>query len=156
MRVLTVRQPWAWALIHAGKTVENRVRNVAGDYRGPLAIHAGLTVERETVMPLDAIAIADRRPATYPTGAIIGVVDLVGVHVCKSHSGEMDMPVCFDSGTPYAVTCSPWAEFTPGAVTHHLVLANPRPLSEPLPFRGALYLQYPSAEVTAEMMRRIA
>ena len=30
MRVLTVRQPWAWAIIHGGKDVENRVRNLAG------------------------------------------------------------------------------------------------------------------------------
>lgn len=33
MRILTVRQPWAWAIIHGGKDVENRTRNVAGDYR---------------------------------------------------------------------------------------------------------------------------
>lgn len=25
MRALTIRQPWAWAVIHAGKTVENRI-----------------------------------------------------------------------------------------------------------------------------------
>lgn len=42
MRILTVRQPWAWAIIHGGKDVENRVRNIAGDYRGPIAIHVGL------------------------------------------------------------------------------------------------------------------
>lgn len=40
MRALTIRQPWAWAVIHAGKTVENRSRNIAGDYRGLVAIHA--------------------------------------------------------------------------------------------------------------------
>ena len=40
MRILTVRQPWAWAIIHGGKDVENRVRNIAGDYHGPIAIHA--------------------------------------------------------------------------------------------------------------------
>ena len=39
MRVLTVRQPWAWAIIHGGKDVENRTRNLAGAYRGPVAIH---------------------------------------------------------------------------------------------------------------------
>jgi hypothetical protein len=39
MRALSVRQPWAWALIHGGKDVENR--NWQTKYRGPLAIHAG-------------------------------------------------------------------------------------------------------------------
>jgi hypothetical protein len=42
LRVLTVRQPWAWSLIEGGKDVENRSRNIAGSYRGPVAIHAGL------------------------------------------------------------------------------------------------------------------
>lgn len=30
LRVLTVRQPWAWSLIEGGKDVENRSRNIAG------------------------------------------------------------------------------------------------------------------------------
>lgn len=42
MRILTVRQPWVWAIIHGGKDVENRVRNIAGSYRGPVAIHVAL------------------------------------------------------------------------------------------------------------------
>ena len=45
MRVLTVRQPWAWAIVHGGKDIENRTRNVAGAYRGPVAIHAGLAFD---------------------------------------------------------------------------------------------------------------
>jgi hypothetical protein len=40
---LSVRQPWAWAIIHAGKDIENRsapaVRNM-GYCRCPVAIHA--------------------------------------------------------------------------------------------------------------------
>ena len=42
LRVLTVRQPYAWAIIHGGKDIENRTRNIAGSYRGPVAIHAAL------------------------------------------------------------------------------------------------------------------
>jgi hypothetical protein len=30
MRALTVRQPWAWAIVHGGKDIENRTRNIAG------------------------------------------------------------------------------------------------------------------------------
>lgn len=26
MKALTVQQPWAWAIIHGGKTVENRTQ----------------------------------------------------------------------------------------------------------------------------------
>lgn len=128
MRILTVRQPWAWAIIHGGKTVENRVRNIAGSYRGPVLIHAGLKIERETTMPFDAIAIADRRPAAYPTGAIIGVVDLVDVH-----------RVSWDGTCDGEGLCSPWSD-ADGWPTH-LVFENPRALDEPIPYKGALGLR---------------
>lgn len=39
MKVLSVRQPWAWAIIHGGKNVENR--DWPTKFRGRLAIHAG-------------------------------------------------------------------------------------------------------------------
>lgn len=35
---LSLRQPWAWAVVHAGKDVENRGRNTA--VRGPIVIQA--------------------------------------------------------------------------------------------------------------------
>ena len=35
MKALTVQQPWAWAIIHAGKTVENRTQRW-WSYRGPI------------------------------------------------------------------------------------------------------------------------
>lgn len=132
MRILTVRQPWAWAIIHGGKTVENRVRNIAGGYRGPVAIHAakGLGPWNETEGALQAVHLltgVDARPQLVngPRGAIIGAVDLVGVH-------------SFAECDRYPVgMCSPWAE--PDA--WHMVLANPRPLAEPIPYRGALGLR---------------
>lgn len=42
-RVLTVRQPWAAAIIHGGKSVENRTWQTR--YRGRLWIHAGQKLE---------------------------------------------------------------------------------------------------------------
>jgi len=125
MRVLTVRQPWAWAILHGGKDVENRVRNVAGDYRGPVAIHAGRTVDKVASMPLRAVPDS----IVLRTGGIIGVVDLVDVH-----DAEYVHAYAF---FPSAWMCSPWAE--PGV--NHLVLADPRPLAHPIPFRGALGLR---------------
>lgn len=38
MRALSIRQPWAWAIVHAGKRVENRSRNT--NIRGHFLIHA--------------------------------------------------------------------------------------------------------------------
>ena len=41
--VLTVRQPWAWAIIQVGKDVENR--SWPTKHRGPLLIHVGSAFE---------------------------------------------------------------------------------------------------------------
>lgn len=41
MYALTIKQPWASAIMAGLKRVENRTWRT--DYRGPLAIHAGLS-----------------------------------------------------------------------------------------------------------------
>lgn len=43
MRCLSVRQPWAWLIVHGHKPVENRTWST--DHRGRLLIHAGLTFD---------------------------------------------------------------------------------------------------------------
>lgn len=45
MKALSGRQPWWWAILHAGKRVENRVWNTS--YRGTVLLHAakGCTVD---------------------------------------------------------------------------------------------------------------
>lgn len=137
LRILTVRQPWAWAIIHGGKDVENRVRNIAGDYRGPTAIHAArsygpLSGDQTTLARAMREHWYERfdqehrfvEPWHSVRGAIVGVVDLVDVH----HD---------DRDRDRGFQCSEWAEID----AYHLVLANPRPLSEPIPFKGALGLR---------------
>lgn len=136
MRAITVRQPWAWAIIHGGKDVENRTRNIAGTYRGPLAIHAGLTDDRHA----PPVVLASWRNWWHEQleqglgqrGHIIGVVDLVDV--CASTWEQMD--------ADQAVCClSPWKQMPPeGDTIYHLHLRDPRPLLEPVPYRGALGL----------------
>ncbi len=37
-KALSIRQPWAWAILHAGKDIENRTW--ATSFRGPVCIHA--------------------------------------------------------------------------------------------------------------------
>jgi hypothetical protein len=166
MRVLTVRQPWAWAIIHGGKDVENRVRNVAGNYRGPVAIHAGLThadsIDTEARLVAEAVGrLARAKQATgmgmVPSrvsdpndrshwvherfgnrGAIIGVVELTDVHDATTRG---QLPRCWGPGERIGDRgegdCSPWAL----PAEKHLVLANPRPLAAPIPYKGALGLR---------------
>ena len=157
MRILTVRQPWAWAIIHAGKDVENRVRNIAGSYRGPVAIHVARVVDESLLdyehpqagmiyAPCASGRALDHNSLTcawcskieprrwLDGGTIIGVVDLVDVHH-SSHLGG-----CTDTNARSHMRrelCSPWAE----ADTTHLVFEHPRLLAEPIPYRGALGLR---------------
>lgn len=45
LRALSIRQPWAWAILHAGKGIENRDWTGCS-YRGPLLLHAGKSCTR--------------------------------------------------------------------------------------------------------------
>lgn len=139
MKALTVQQPWAWAIIHGGKNIENR--STLWRYRGPLAIHAGMRIsdrgqQSDLVrgawsaqgLPTKLAERLDRYGyVAVPTGAVIGVVDLVDAH-------------------PASGCCTPWGEES--YVEHdggrrvdvvHYVIENPRPI-HPVPWRGALGL----------------
>ena len=70
MRVITLWQPWATLIAEGRKTFETRSWDTR--YRGPVAIHAGLTVDR--AMALDA----GYKPDALPLGAIVAVAMLVG------------------------------------------------------------------------------
>ncbi|UOQ58115.1 ASCH domain-containing protein [Leucobacter allii] len=144
MRILTVRQPWAWAIIHGGKDVENRVRNIAGDYRGLVAIHAGMAnfEKGNAAARLHKQLHGTDTPTEIVFGAILGVVDLVDVHTA-SECAEMTFQ-------GYAF-CSSWAE----ADAHHLVLENPRPLASLVPFKGALGLRRLDETTTARVLALI-
>jgi hypothetical protein len=49
VKALTIRQPWAWAIIYAGKNIENRSWNTK--LRGTIAIHAGFSYVRDAELP---------------------------------------------------------------------------------------------------------
>ncbi len=147
MRVLTVRQPWAWAIVHGGKDVENRVRSL-GPYRGTVAIHVSQTPVRagdDAWWVAHEAGMDTARDAgdDLHLGHVIGVVDLVDVHPdCTEHIEAY-------GHTP---TCSPWAM----AGHHHLTLANPLPLPEPIPARGRLGLWRPDADLETAIRGQLA
>lgn len=164
MKALTVRQPWAWAIIHGGKDVENRTRNIAGAYRGPVAIHAGLRhADMPEGMPREvARAVGEwrranpdassrdlpddprnSRPVWYGhLGHIIGTANLWAVHQAAPRC-------CPNRGAP--PFGSPWAM----ADHWHLCLTDQRPLPKPIPSRGRLGLWTPPADTLAELRRQL-
>lgn len=133
MKVITVRQPWAWAIMHGGKNVENRSRNIAGSYRGRIAIHAALADAPEA---FDANALMQgQRGRRFEHGAILGTVELVDVH----HDSDTMTCVDYEHGPTDAglyLSCSPWAMDD----RWHLVLRDPQPFDKPIPAKGRLGL----------------
>lgn len=95
---LSIRQPWAWAIVHAGKDIENR--DWRTNFRGPVCIHAakGMTgaewdsaldfIDRAFPVPL-ASKFGRRSSAIHSSdaerGGIIGTAEIVDC-VEESHS----------------------------------------------------------------------
>jgi hypothetical protein len=84
---ISVRQPYAWAIIHGGKNVENRsqgaVRHMCFHNVDRIAIHASKGMTREEYE--DASGFMARLGVTCPPaadllrGGIIGTVGIVGI-----------------------------------------------------------------------------
>lgn len=82
MRILSIRQPWAWAIVSGFKAVENRTWTHS--YRGRLLIHAGKHEDYENVdwvmrMIADQLGIAPHEAMEgylrhRHLGAIVGEV----------------------------------------------------------------------------------
>lgn len=123
MRGLTIRQPWAYAIAYLGKQIENRTWGTS--YRGPMLIHAGLTLDDEIDIAFDVIEATIGRSlsrseiemATDVRGAIVAVADLVSV----IHVDSLEKA--------YAVR--PW-----GFGPYCWQLREVKPLREPLPAKG--------------------
>jgi len=134
MKVLTIRQPWCWAIAAGYKTIENRTWTT--QYRGKLGIHAGARWddEREDAVRFvrdTARALGHTLPKTmrdtWPltaTGYVLAVVDLVGI--CDISLNRPDIHC----------GCGPWA--IPGQAHWRLDLV--RQLDKPLEAKGRLGL----------------
>lgn len=87
---LTLIRPWAWAILHAGKDVENRSwkptanQLQVGDW---LAIHAGMKWEQEEVFWMeDMFGVKVPHQDEHPKGVIVGLVRYVD---CVTRSSSL-------------------------------------------------------------------
>ena len=151
---LTEQQPWAWAITHAGKTVENRVWAPPAALIGQrLAIHGGRTWWpgwRDHSQLQAAWSAFHNRQDTgpgplepgnpwCPDGAIVAVATLSDAHRA---AGDC---------------CPPWGEPGPARPTgrtsvHHWVLDDVRPLTHPIACRGRQGLWSPLPDVRAALI----
>lgn len=129
---LAVRQPWAWAIIHGGKDLENREwKRWKKDwkFRGPVAILASVGMTRSEY-EAGADYINEIRPGSCPLphelirGAIIGTVDVTG-NVWESQSPWFLGPGALTLRDPVAVP--------PVSVMGQLGFFNWKPSDRPLP-----------------------
>lgn len=135
MKILTVRNPWAWLIINGGKDIENRSTNIAGSYRGPVAIHSSIKNHKDS---WETFLVSHPRGEEMKAkmlnslvyGSIVGVVDLVDVHECFGNESA-----CFSRNK--GEKCSEWALISE---RFHLVLRNPRAIN-PIPYKGFLGLR---------------
>lgn len=86
MKAISIRQPWAWAILHVGKDIENRTWRTP--YRGPVLIHAAKGMTREEYLDaaqmIDMVGL-DKTPSLEDLlrGGIVGearIVDCVATH----------------------------------------------------------------------------
>lgn len=90
---LSIRQPWAWLIIHGGKDIENR--NWPTRFRGRLLVHASKGMTREEYRQCARFIVSDSRIAhliqslppmeELPKGGIVGSVDVID---CVTESGS--------------------------------------------------------------------
>lgn len=109
MKALSIRQPWAWLIVHGHKDIENR--SWPTRYRGPVLIHAAKGMTRADYdgarMLAEAQGVTLPKPEELDRGGIVGRAEIVD---CIAESP------------------SPWF-FGP----HAFVMEN----AQPLPFRPA-------------------
>lgn len=164
LRALTVRQPWAWAIVHGGKPVENRTWEMK--YRGPLWLHAGArsrwdataaggsTILRAawrewaaTLPPPNAAGPLRRDSLFVPFGAVVALTEVTGCHYAYS-------PECKRIHRGNALgrfMCSEWA----ASGQFHIELTVLQGLRTPVPCRGALGLWRLPDDVAAQVRAQL-
>lgn len=77
MMALSIRQPWAWLIVHGHKPVENRTWPTS--HRGDTLIHAGKVFDHEGLAAVLSVFphLRPVLPQQYELGGIVGRAQLV-------------------------------------------------------------------------------
>lgn len=116
---ISIRQPWAWAIINAGKNIENRTWRT--NYRGKVIVHASKHFDHAgydklvKASKMLGFKIPDKEELKKQSGGFVGMVDIVG---CRKNIKN---------------------NFWKDADSYGWVLANPIKLNF-VPYRGKLSL----------------
>jgi hypothetical protein len=80
MLALSIKQPWAWAILHAGKDIENRTWPTS--VRGKILIHASKEMDLDGFDFIENLC-GSKVPPFPKVGGIVGCVEIVN---CVQHS----------------------------------------------------------------------
>ena len=76
MKVLSIRQPWAWLIVQGYKDVENRTWRT--EFRGDFLVHAGYIFDGEGYdWVVEVMKIDLPEEDTFERGGIIGAAEIV-------------------------------------------------------------------------------
>jgi hypothetical protein len=128
MKALTIRQPWAGAIAHQTKRVENRTWKLPAKHHGArILIHAGAEPDRAAIVYGEHLAVYS---------AIVAVATLTD----DCHWSE--------DGT----CCGPWGFFR----SYHWPLTDVVPLAKPvLDVKGRLGIWTPDDDLVAAVNREL-
>lgn len=93
LMAISIRQPWAWAIIHAGKDIENR--DWPTRFRGPVCIHAAKGMTRDEYEDCLAAMHHISQTNPFPSGLTMphfdslvrgGIVGTAEINGCISDS----------------------------------------------------------------------
>lgn len=120
-KAISIRQPWCWAILNAGKNIENR--DWTTRFRGPVLIHASKGMTRDEYESCLATMRAISRTHPFPSGLTLPKFeDLERGGIV----GRMEIVNCWDEHT------SPWFF---GRYGFEIRNAEPLPFR---PYKGAL------------------
>jgi hypothetical protein len=129
MKVLTVKNPWAFLIIHYGKNIENRTRKT--NYRGRIAIHASLKSDEGAYQTFSTSPIANK--AFNAIRERRAEIEKLNGHII----GTVEIYNCTRPELTAAANPSPWGEMD---AAWHYWLKDPIALPEPIAARGMLGL----------------
>jgi len=135
MKILSVRQPWAWLIVAGHKDIENRKWYT--NHRGPLLIHASKAMDPED-FPMQRKWVNQSGiviPEDLPRGAIVGAATLTDVWDKK----KFERPGIRWFEGPYGFKMEDAVEF-----------------AEPIPWRGQLGIRDASDALAARVSKMTA
>ena len=146
MKVLSVRQPWAYLIVAGYKDIENRTWYT--NPRGPLLIHASKAVDPND-FPKQRQWIREAGidiPEDLPRGAIVGSVNLTAVR--WSSQGYDGASRFYTAPDNYS---NPWYEGPYGFEMEDAV-----PFYQPIPYRGSFGIRWArDRDMTTDLFKSI-